>query len=422
MRTPLLGAALSFVFFACAPEVPPPGDLAKSSKHRITQPAPAADVDQAIDDTTRFGFDVYRKLPAGENLAFSPWSVVTALSMTYPGARGDTQTAFEQTLHLSLPADRYHRAMNTVDAALDSRGQGAAGRDGKPFRLRSNNQLFTQKGLPMQPDFLDVLAQEYGAGVRQLDFQAQPEPSRKKINDWVATNTEGLIPELLSPGTITSDTALALVNTLYFNAAWKHPFEKEKTAPGNFTLSDGSTVRVDLMASEGVELSYGTLDGVEVFELPYEGDEVSMVLLVPPVGQLAALEQSLDGASLRAHLAATTARTAGVRMPKFEVKTQADLGEILIALGLGVAFSGDADFTGMTSAGGLAITSVVHEAVVKTDAAGTEAAAATAVVVGRVSLPEYLEVNRPFVFVIRDRATGAALFVGRISHPAALAD
>lgn len=420
MRTSLL--CLFVVLVGCAAEVPPPGDLLKSSKDRITQAAPAADVDQAIDDTTRFGFDVYRKLPADENLAFSPWSVVAALSMTYPGARGTTQAAFEQVLHLSLPADRYHRAMNTVDAALESRGQGAAGRDGKPFRLRSNNQLFTHKGLPVLPDFLDVLAQEYGAGVRQLDFQAQPEPSRKKINDWVSTNTEGLIPELLAQGTISSDTRLALVNTLYFNAAWKNPFVKEKTGPGNFTLPDGSTARVEMMAGEDVELSYGTLDEVEVFDLPYQGDEVSMVLLVPPAGKLTALEQQLDGVKLRALVAAAMPRTAAVRMPKFEARTQAQLDEILKALGLGVAFSGEANFSGMTSEGGLAITAVVHEAVVKTDEAGTEAAAATAVIVGRVSLPQYLEVNRPFVFVIRDRATGAVLFMGRLSRPVTLAN
>jgi serpin B len=408
------------VLAGCASEVPPPGDLLKSSKARITQAAPEADVTQGMDDAVRFGFDVFRKLPADENLAFSPWSVVTALSMTYPGARGTTQAAFEQTMHLSLPADRYHRVMNTVDAALESRGQGAAGRDGKPFRLRSNNQLFTQKGMPVLPGFLDVLAEEYGAGVRQLDFVTQPEPSRKKINDWVSTNTEGLIPELLAPGTISSDTRLALVNTLYFNAAWKNPFAKEKTGPGNFTLPDGSTARVEMMAGEDLELSYGKLDDVEVFALPYQGDEVSMVLLMPAAGKLAALEAQLDGARLRALLAAATPRTAAVRMPKFEASTQADLSDILKALGLGVAFSGDADFSGMTSEGGLAITSVVHQAVVKTDEAGTEAAAATAVVVGRTSLPEYLEVNRPFVFVIRDTATGAVLFMGRLSHPATL--
>ena len=421
MRTLLLvPLALLSLLGGCTPNAPAPGDLLKSSKSRITEAAPDADVAQAIDDTTRFAFDVYRKLPADENLAFSPWSVVTALSMTYPGARGATQAAFEQTLHLSLPAERYHRAMNTVDAALESRGQGASGKDGKPFRLRSNNQLFTQKGLPVLPEFLDVLAQEYGAGVRQLDFVTQPEPSRKKINEWISTNTEGLIPELLGPGTITPDTRLALVNTLYFNAAWKKPFEKEKTAAGNFTLPDGSTMSASMMAGESIELSYGKLDEVEVLELPYQGDEVSMVLLVPPAGKLALLEQGLDGVKLRAFLAATTSRTAAVRMPKFEARTQARLDEILKALGLGVAFSGDADFSGMTSEGGLAITGVVHEAVVKTDEAGTEAAAATAVIVGRTSLPQYLEVNRPFVFVIRDRATGAALFLGRLSRPAPL--
>lgn len=421
MRTVRCLGVLLSLLTGCASEVPPPGDLLQSSKERITQAAPAADVAQAIDDTTRFALDVYRKLPADENLAFSPWSVVTALSMTYPGARGSTQLAFEETMHLSLPPERYHRAMNTVDAALESRGQGASGRDGKSFRLRSNNQLFTQKGLAVLPGFLDVLAQEYGAGVRQLDFAAQPEPSRKKINEWISTNTEGLIPELLPQGTISSDTRLALVNTLYFNAAWKKPFEKEKTGPGLFTLADGSTVRVNLMAGEDLEVSYAKVDEVEVLELPYQGDEVSMVLLLPPAGKLAELEQGLDGAKLRALVTAATPRTAAVRMPKFEARTQARLDEVLRALGLGVAFSGDADFSGMTTEP-LAITAVVHEAVVKTDEAGTEAAAATAVIVGRVSLPEYLEVNRPFLYVIRDRATGAALFMGRVSRPATLAD
>jgi serpin B len=147
-----------------------------------------------------------------------------------------------------------------------------------------------------------------------------------------------------------------------------------------------------------------------------------MVLLVPPAGKLAELELGLDGARLRALLAATTSRTAAVRMPKFEAHTQARLDTVLRALGLGVAFSGEADFSGLTSEGGLALTGVVHEAVVKTDEAGTEAAAATAVIVGRVSLPQYLEVNRPFVFVIRDRATNAALFVGRLLRPAPLSE
>lgn len=422
MRTALRIAAslVSAVLVGCGgePNVPPPGELLASTKQRITQAAPQADVDRTVDSATSFAFDVYRKLPASaDNTAFSPYSVSVALSMTYPGARGATQTAFEDVLHLALPADRHHRAMNTIDAALQSRGQGASGKDGRPFRLRVNNQLFGQTGQPFEAPFLDLLAEEYGAGLRLLDFAGAPEPSRKAINQWVSTNTEKLIPELLKEGTITQDTVLALVNTLYFNAAWKTKFDHDATQNGPFTARDGSIVQVPMMAKEDVALQHGTLGDVQVIELPYQGDEVSMVLLVPPAGKLGELEQSLDGAKVRALLATLQPRSVGLRMPKFEARAQADLRDILSALGLGVAFSGDADFSGMTGKKELLLTAVVHEAVVKTDEDGTEAAAATAVIAGRTSIPEYLEVDRAFVYLIRDRATGALLFIGRVGRP-----
>jgi len=411
-------AVLSLVGCTGEPNAPAPGTLVKSEKARITQAAPQADVDAAVDSATSFAFDVYRKLPqTSDNLAYSPYSVSVALSMTYPGARGDTATAFENTMHLTLPAARYHRAMNTIDAALQSRGQGASGKDGRPFRLRVNNQLFGQQDQHFERPFLDLLAEEYGAGMRLLNFREQPEPSRKAINDWIKTNTEGLIPELLQQGTITADTVLTLVNTLYFNAAWKTKFDHNATTNAPFRLRDGSSASVPTMGHESVPMNYGTKDGVDVIELPYDGEEISMVLLVPPAGELATLERTLDGPKLRAFLATLQPRTVGLHLPKFDVRTQASLKDILAALGLGVAFSGDADFSAMTGQKGLSITSVVHEAVVKTDEDGTEAAAATAVVVGRTSVPEYLDVNRPFIYLIRDRATGALLFIGRVGNP-----
>ncbi len=413
--------ALVAVNLACGPTAPP-GTEVRSTKARITQAAPAEDTEQTVRDTTTFGFDVYRKLVSGdENLAFSPYSLTTALAMTYPGARGETQKAFEKTLRLTLPAERFHRAMNTLDLALESRGQHASGRSGKAFALESNNQLFAQKGLAMQPPFLDVLAVEYGAGVRLLDFATAPEPSRKAINDWVSTNTHALIPELLAPGVITADTRLGLVNTLYFNAGWKTPFDRAKTAPGPFTRTDGSIVQTSYMAGDDLEARLGKVGDVDVLELPYSGDEVSLLLLVPPAGRLAALEASLDGTKLAEFVGALTQITNAVRLPRFEARTQARADEALIALGLGVAFTSAADFSGMTETEKLAISAVVHEAVVKTDEDGTEAAAASAVIVGRVSIPQYFEVNRPFVYVVRDRATGAALFVGRITQPPAAA-
>lgn len=394
----------------------------RSTKARITQAAPAEDTEQLVRDTNGFGFDVYRKLITGdENLAFSPSSLTTALSMTYPGAKGETQKAFEKTMRLTLPSERFHRAMNTVDLALESRGQHASGRAGKAFALESNNQLFAQKGLALQPAFLDVLAVEYGAGVRLLDFAASPDPSRKAINEWVSTNTRALIPELIPAGLITTDTRLTLVNTLYFNAGWKKPFDRAKTAPGPFTRTDGSVIQVSYMAGDELEARVGTLGDVEVLELPYSGDEVALLVLVPPAGRLSALEASLDGVKLAEYVAALTGTTNAVRLPRFEARTHARVDEALIALGLGVAFTSAADFSGMTDTEKLAISAVVHEAVVKTDEDGTEAAAASAVIVGRVSLPQYVEVNRPFVYVVRDRPTGAALFVGRITQPPAAA-
>ncbi len=418
---PFVASALIAITLGCgAPEVAPPGTETRSSKARITAPAPAADLEQTVRDTNTFGFDVFKRLVTGdENLAFSPYSLTTALSMTYPGARGDTQTAFEKTLRLTLPADRFHRAMNTLDLALESRGQNASGRAGKAFALRSNNQLFAQQGLALKPDFLDVLAVEYGAGVRLLDFAQAPEPSRKAINDWVNVNTQKLIPELIAPGLITADTRLALVNTLYFNAGWKKPFDKASTATGPFTRSDGTVMQVSFMAGNDLEARTGRLGDVDVLELPYSGDEVSLLVLMPPAGKLAALEASLDGAKLAEFVGALKDSTNAVRLPRFEARTRARADDVLKALGLEVAFSSQADFSGMTDAEKLFITAVVHEAVVKTDEDGTEAAAASAVIVGRVSIPQYFEVNRPFVYVVRDRATGAALFVGRITQPPA---
>ncbi len=407
---PLLFLALINLAACGPPNAAAPGELVKSSKARVTEDAPEADQRQAVDDTTAFALDVFRQLPrTADNLAFSPWSVTTALSMTYPGARGATQAAFETVLHQSLPPDRFHRAMNTLGRTLDA--------GNRPFKLRSNNQVFAQQGMTVVPTFLDVLAEEYGAGVRLLDFATEPEPSRLAINAWIDTNTEHLISGLLPRGTITTDTRLALVNTLYFKAAWKTPFEHARTANGPFTLDDGTQAQVPMMAAEDLEVRRAVVDGVLALELPYRGDDVALLLLVPPVGTLDALEHDLDPGMLRGYVDALQDVTLAVRMPKFEARTQVSLGDVLTALGLGVAFSGDADFTGLSEDEALAITSVRHEAVVKTDEAGTEAAAATAVIIGRVSLPRYVEVDRPFLYLVRHRTTGVVLFVGRIMRP-----
>lgn len=405
-------ALLSCLALGACGKVSAPGELLASSKARVSQPAASEDLEVAVAGNTAFAIDVYRKLAStSSNVVFSPYSISSALAMAYGGAKGGTAAAFESTLHVTLPPERFHRAMNTIDTELRSRGQ-----TGRAFRLSVENQLFAQKGFELVASFLDLLATEYGAGVRVVDFATAAEAARQAINAWVKASTEGLIPELLAPGDVKADTVLALVNTVCFNAAWMTKFEHQATRPANFELLDGTQKSVPTMFGEALTGAAAVVDETEIIELPYEGDELAMVLLVPPKGQLGALEASLSAQVIARFVGALERTTIAVQLPKFGFGGRAELGQVLADLGLGVAFSSQADFTGMSPMP-IAIDKVVHEAVIRTDEDGTVAAAATAATMNRVSLPSYRQVNRPFVFFIRDRATGALVFMGRVVDP-----
>jgi serpin B len=401
-------------------KAPPPGERIGSELQRVLASAPPADVAAAARGQNDLGFELYRKLVEdGENLFFSPFSISTALSMTYAGAHGSTATAFEQVLGSGLQAAAHHRAMNDLDLQLSSRGQGASGADGNPFRLNTTNQLFAQAGYPFEAPFLDTLALEYGADVRLLDFEKQTEPSRTLINDWVASRTEQRILNLLGPGVIRPDTRLVLVNAIYFNAAWADAFGENATSPGDFRLEDGGHRSVPMMRNADLPTRAAQVDGVEVFELPYDGHELAMLVMMPPAGTLADFEATLSAARLEVLVGALSAEHLDLSFPRFEARTSAALSAPLKELGLEVAFSDLADFSAMSSAERLMITDVVHQAFVKVNEKGTEAAAATAVIIGPTSMPQVrrLEVDRPFVFAIRDNATGALVFLGRIAAP-----
>lgn len=412
--------ASSLLAVACTPGEPtPPGTVAGSDKQRLTTAAPAADLSAAVAGNTDFAFDLYRKLGAagGDNLFLSPQSITLALSMAYAGSAGATTTAFEQVLHQGLPQDRYHRAMNDLDRQLTSRGANAKASDGQPFRLTIANQLFAERTFSFELPFLDTLALEYGANVRLLDFVGQPDPSRRAINQWVEQKTEDRIKDLLAEGTITPDTRAVLVNAIYFNAAWAEQFKPEATKSGTFHNLSGSTSSVPMMFGPSLPAKGATVNGVEVVSLPYDGKELSMVVLMPPAGAFAAFEQGLTAASLGAHLAALTSEALELTMPRFELRSSLTLGEPLKALGLGPAFGDEGDFSKMSTQAQLGISEVVHQSFVKVSETGTEAAAATAVIIGTTSIPQTRPVliDRPFVFAIRDEATGAIVFLGRVT-------
>jgi serpin B len=419
-------AALAF-FTACGSsagtqkDAEPPGERVGSSEQRVTTPAPSEDLASAVQGSTELALDLYRVLAASEggNLFFSPQSISFALSTTYAGAAGDTATAFRDTLNVTLPEAQYHRAMNDLDRQLGSRGAGAAGADGQPFRLRLVNQFFAQSGFSFEAPFLDILAEEYGADVRLLDFMAAPEPARLDINAWVAEATEDRILDLLGPGTIGTETRAVLVNAIYFSAAWASAFEPSATENGPFTLLDGSTVSVPTMHDDDVAARTAQVGGVDVVELPYDGGELSMVLLLPPVAEFSSFEEQLTASLVQDLLAALQDEHLSLALPRFQVRTSASLSAPLTQLGLGVAFTDAADFSRMSAVCPLVIEDVVHQAYVNVNEAGTEAAAATGVITGPTSAPENrsVAIDRPFLFLIRDHATGAIVFLGRVVSP-----
>ncbi len=394
------------------------GCIVASEKQRVVEPSvTAADRRALAEGNTAFALDLYKEV-GGEpgNLFYSPYSISTALAMTYAGARGETEQQMAAALRFTLPQERLHPAFNDLDLALASRGKGAAGQDGEGFRLNVANALWGQVGTSFEAPFLDVLAESYGAGMRVVDFVKEPGESREIINGWVAERTEDKIKDILPEGAITPDTRLVLTNAIYFNAAWELPFEEEQTAPSDFTLADGSTVSVPMM-NNTAQTSYGEGDGYAALEMPYDGGELSMVLVLP--SDLAAFESGLDAARLEGVLGSLGTRSVSIAMPKFKIESNLGLVPPLEELGMPIAFSGDADFSGINGQGGLAISDVIHKAFVSVNEAGTEAAAATAVVIGETSAPEPASIrfDHPFLFFIRDNATSAILFVGRVADP-----
>jgi serpin B len=403
---------------------PAVAEVLKSDKERITSPhVSTSEQASLVEGNSAFAFELYQALKGEEgNLFYSPYSISVALAMTYAGANGKTAQQMAATLQFLLEQERLHPAFNWLDAELAKRGQDAQGKDGEGFRLNIVNAIWGQKDYEFLPAFLDILAENYGAGLRILDFIAEAEKSRLAINDWVSDQTEGRIEDLIPQGAISELTRLVLTNAIYFNAAWEYPFNEDMTANGPFYLLNGEQVIVPMMRQTE---SFGYAEGEEyqAVELLYDGNELSMVILLPASGNFGAFEEGLQAQKVSDIIRNLQLTEVALTMPKFEFDSEFSLKDTLAEMGMRDAFSPeDADFSGMTGNPELFISDVVHKAFVAVDEAGTEAAAATAVIVGTTSMPEPLTevtIDRPFIFLIRDIETGAILFVGRVLNPGA---
>lgn len=392
----------------------------RSDKQRLTNPeVDPNDQEALVSGNSAFATDLYSAIADDEgNIFYSPFSISIALSMTYAGARGDTATEMEQVMHYNLPQDDLHPAFNWLDLHLMDLAEAPVHDESEPFQLSVANSIWGQKDYHFEKPFLDTLAVNYGAGLRTLNFAEEPEPSREVINTWVEDKTQNRIENLLPQGTIKPSTRMVLTNAIYFKASWLNAFEAQMTSKGEFTRRDGSTVMADLM-EQTTEFPYADMGSYKAIELPYDGGDVSMLVMLPD--DLATFEQSFDASTIDTTVDALARERVRLTLPKFEFEAPLMLTKTLQEMGMNAPF-GNADFSGMTGTRDLVISDVVHKAFVAVDEEGTEAAAATAVIVGETSVPPppvEFRADKPFVFMIRDNATGSILFLGRIIDPTA---
>jgi len=397
--------------------------VVESDLPRDTSPSVSDEaLTELAEGNQAFALDLYQALLEEKdgNLFYSPYSISTALAMTYAGARNTTEKEMAEVLHFTLPQDRLHPAFNALDLLLTSLGgDGGEGDDG--FQLNIANAIWGQKGYEFLSEFLDVLAKNYGAGLRVLDFGQDPEKARLVINDWVYEKTEEKIEDLIPKGAIDPDTRLVLTNAIYFNAEWRYPFPKPDTYDGDFHLVDGTVVTVPLM-SQIESFQYGEGEDYQAIALPYVGGEMEMVILLPSEGRFEDFEMSLNTEKVDEILNNIQFTEVSLTLPKFEFESDFNLTEILIEMGMPSAFgmAAGTDFSGMDGTLNLYISEVLHKAFVSVDEEGTEAAAATAVIMVEMAAIEdatEMRIDRPFLFMIREVGTNSLLFLGRVMNP-----
>lgn len=364
----------------------------------------------------KFAFDLLSNIPYDDdNMVFSPFSISTALAMTYTGARGTTLEEMAAIMHFDRNQERFHREYGEYLAALNKLAA-------DNIQLNIANSLWAQEDYTFLDNFFEINKEHYGSETFQVNFRTNREQVRTDINDWVYDETREKIKDLIAPGVLTDDTRLVLVNAIHFFGPWLTEFDPEITRENVFFLQDRQTVIADFM-HRSEHFNYYQDEQLQALEIPYSGEDFSMLLVLPSDGiPLQDFEKDMDADAFARIISEMQQKEVDVFVPKYEAETKLDLEETLMAMGMRKPFNREADFSGMTGNLDLKIDKVIHQAMIEVAEEGTEAAAATAVVVIRKTSidPDPRTVfmaNRPFMFFIKDNTHNSILFAGRVMNP-----
>jgi len=396
--------------------------LAQSNLQRDANPSASKnDVAKLVNGNNAFALDLYQALRTTDgNLIHSPYSISLALAMTFGGARSETESQMASAMHFDLPQAQLHPAFNALDLSLAQNGKAKS--QNQPLQLNIANAVWAEQTYPFLQNYLDLIALNYGAAIHLADFVSQYEPVHKEINGWVSDQTNKKINDLLAQGTLNTDTRMVLVNAIYFKADWEEQFDPNSTSDAPFHLLDGSESQVRMMHGQRFSLPYFKGDGFQAIELTYKGGTAAMDVIVPDAGNFILFESALDAQKFNDILGGLHPATVILGLPKFTFTHNFSLSSTLKSMGMPDAFDPNkADFSGMTGNHDLYISDVIHKAFVAVDEKGTEAAAATAVIMQTTSalMPDVdLTIDRPFIFFIRDTVSGQILFSGRVVNPA----
>lgn len=376
-------------------------------------------INAVVTANNQFACELYSKYKSEKgNIFFSPYSISTALAMTHEGARGKTAEEMQAVFH--FPEDSSIRRPAFAEIINEINKQD------KEYKLYTANALWPAIGFKLLEEYQNTIDKYYGGKATCLDYVVEPEKSRGVINNWIADKTENKIKDLIPINTLSANTVLVLTNAIYFKGNWFQQFDKKNTKKEKFKINPGNIVEVPLMKLTGKDFNYTEAYGIQVLELPYKGEELSMLLLLPdkryPINMdIGTLEKSLTAEKFSEYRKSLRETRVDVYIPKFKLETKYFLNKTFAEMGMPTAFSAGADFSGMNGRGGIWITSLIHQAFVKVNEEGTEAAAATAVVMGKgfsiPPKPQIFRADHPFIFIIQERKTGNILFMGRVTDP-----